>query len=181
MTEIPKRSTTWSKPELGPERNRQLWYLYTGMCKILVNLHANDIFPPHSFGMVKSYTMPCTVESASLESQLGNKFVAGGEDMWIRLFDFHTGEEIACNKGHHGPVHCVRFSPGGESYASGSEDGTIRIWQTGPAGHDENDTISANGSTGKLKVPADEIALKIEGFHIAKDGLTQEKIDGADA
>ncbi|KAF3450828.1 hypothetical protein FNV43_RR06917 [Rhamnella rubrinervis] len=68
--------------------------------------------------------MPCNVESASLEPKLGNNFIAGGEDMWVR-------EEIGCNNG---PVHCVRFSPGGESYASGSEDtyGTIRIWHLDP-------------------------------------------------
>ncbi|WVZ12146.1 hypothetical protein V8G54_016676 [Vigna mungo] len=122
-----------------------------------------------------SYDMPCTVESVSLEPKFGNKFVAGGEDMWVHVFDFHTGNEIACNKGHHGPVHCVRFSPGGESYASGSEDGTIRIWQTGPLTLDDSEALSANGSIDKVKVAADEVSRKIEGFHIADEGKSKAK------
>ncbi|XP_014510124.1 serine-threonine kinase receptor-associated protein [Vigna radiata var. radiata] len=127
------------------------------------------------YGLVKSYDMPCTVESVSLEPKFGNKFVAGGEDMWVHVFDFHTGNEIACNKGHHGPVHCVRFSPGGESYASGSEDGTIRIWQTGPLTLDDSEALSANGSIDKVKVAADEVSRKIEGFHIADEGKSKAK------
>ncbi|KAJ9140927.1 hypothetical protein P3X46_031517 [Hevea brasiliensis] len=127
------------------------------------------------FGLVKSYNMPCTVESASLEPKYGNKFIVGGEDMWIHVYDFHTGDEIVCNKGHHGPVHCVRFSPGGESYASGSEDGTIRIWQTGPLSHYENEGFTENGSIRKVKVTAEEVSLKVEGFHISDDGKAKGK------
>lgn len=52
----------------------------------------SPLFP--SFGLVKSYDMPCNIESASLEPKSGEKFVAGGEDMWVRVFDFYTGEEI---------------------------------------------------------------------------------------
>ncbi|KAK3152456.1 hypothetical protein QOZ80_2BG0159080 [Eleusine coracana subsp. coracana] len=122
------------------------------------------------FGLVKNYSMPCAVESASLEPKYGNKFVTGGEDMWVRVFDFFTGEEIACNKGHHGPVHCVRFAPVGNSYASGSEDGTIRFWQLGPANKDEQETQNANG---KMKVGVNDVARKIEGFHISKDGQAE--------
>ena len=39
--------------------------------------------------------MSFTVESASLEPKSGNKFIAGGEDMWVHVFDFVTGEEIS--------------------------------------------------------------------------------------
>lgn len=59
----------------------------------------------------------------------GTKIIAGGSDLWLREFDSATGEVLRVFKGHHGPIRCVRYHPSGRVGASGSEDGTIRLWE----------------------------------------------------
>ncbi|KAG9011060.1 hypothetical protein FRB94_008957 [Tulasnella sp. JGI-2019a] len=71
--------------------------------------------------------------SASIHPIWGDRFTTGSmDDPWVRVHGYPFGEEMEVFKGHHGPVHCVEYSPDGEMYASGSEDGTIRLWQTTP-------------------------------------------------
>lgn len=87
---------------------------------------ANDFALLHAFAMPISFAEE---GGASLHPS-ADKFIAGGSDTWVRVFDAHSGAMLECHKGHHGPVRCLRYSPRGESFATGSEDGTIRIWQT---------------------------------------------------
>ncbi|KAI0232193.1 Serine-threonine kinase receptor-associated protein [Lamellibrachia satsuma] len=77
---------------------------------------------------VKEFEIPTQVNSASFNSEHG-MFVCGGEDFKMYKFNYNSGEEVESFKGHFGPVHVVRISPDGELYASGSEDGTLRLWQ----------------------------------------------------
>lgn len=51
-----------------------------------------------SLGLKKSFPQTYSVESATFSPEKG-RFAVGGEDMWVHLHDYATGEEVDCNKG----------------------------------------------------------------------------------
>lgn len=84
---------------------------------------------------VRRFSIPDATESASVRFPNMDMVTTGGHDLIVRRFevadkDSETLTEVESNRGHHGPVWVLRFAPDGETYASGSDDGTIRIWKT---------------------------------------------------
>ena len=47
---------------------------------------------------IRAFQTAYTVESASYCAERG-RFAAGGDDMWVHLHDFATGQELEVNKG----------------------------------------------------------------------------------
>lgn len=86
-------------------------------------------FNTSSLEQTLEFDIPTQISSVSVHPER-SVFVCGGEDFKMYKYDYNTGIELESFKGHFGPIHVIRFSPDGELYASGSEDGTLRLWQT---------------------------------------------------
>jgi translation initiation factor 3 subunit I len=54
---------------------------------------------------------------------------AKGEKFEVRFFHLVFEEEIGQVKGHFGPINTLAFHPDGKSFASGGEDGYVRLHQ----------------------------------------------------
>ncbi|MCJ1229412.1 hypothetical protein MMC12_006078 [Toensbergia leucococca] len=79
--------------------------------------------------LLKTVKTPYEIASVALHGDR-RKFVTGGSaDTWVRVYDLDDEKELEVHKGHHGPIWSVNFSPDGKLYATGSEDGTIKLWK----------------------------------------------------
>lgn len=105
--------------------DNQLLTITTGKQVIFLNLDTQEPYLSH--------TLNYSPSTASIHPISRDRFITGSaDDGWVRVIDAKSGKEREVYKGHHGPVHCVSYTPDGEMYASASEDGTIRLWQTEP-------------------------------------------------
>lgn len=82
--------------------------------------------------LIKSVTFPKEVSSVAVHEG-DRKFVTGSnQDTWAKVWNIDTDgtkEPLDVWKGHHGPIWSLGFSPDGKLCASGSEDGTVKLWK----------------------------------------------------
>lgn len=128
--DIPSSSTT----TIEDDSKKDLLIVAAGTKVSIFHILASEDGSTFLSFLMKAHEMPMHFKEeggASLHPS-GTKFIAGGSDLWVRVLDATTGEELECHRGHHGPIRCLRYAPNGETYATGSEDGTIRLWKTDP-------------------------------------------------
>jgi serine-threonine kinase receptor-associated protein len=94
-----------------------------------------SVFDLAKMHRVRRFAVPDGTESASVRFPAMDQVVTGGLDLLVRRFEVTSPDtdelvEVEANRGHHGTVWVMRWAPDGDTYISGSDDSTIRIWRT---------------------------------------------------
>ena len=103
--------------------------------------------------------------------------VASGDfDGGMRLWDAQTGEPLLTLNAHKGPVATIAFAPVGREIWTGSEDGTLLIWDLDATGvrsyfPDETDPVTS------LAFAGDRVAIGLRnGFVAVVDRKTEQPV-----
>jgi len=102
--------------------------------------HSAQLYDTKEMKLLKTYKSDRPLNSASISPLFNHIIVGGGQDAMdvtvtstkvghFQVDFFHTvySHYLGNVKGHFGPVNTVAFNPDGKSFASGGEDGYIRL------------------------------------------------------
>lgn len=78
----------------------------------------------------RTFTSPTPVQFSSLAVDPSGEVVAAGsaDSFEVFLWSVQTGKLLDVLAGHEGPIATLAFSPTGNQLASGSWDGSVRVW-----------------------------------------------------
>jgi len=98
------------------------------------------LFDAHTLTKKKTYVSERPVNSAAMSPIRDHIVLGGGEEAMqvtqtggkqgqfeAKMYHMVFEDEFARIKGHFGPINTLSFHPEGRTYASGAEDGMIRI------------------------------------------------------
>lgn len=100
-----------------------------------------DIRDPHNITIVKEYKSDRPLNACAISPVMNHVLLAGGQDandvtltsskdghFEVDFWHIFYQERLDSVKGHFGPVNAVAFSPNGKMFASGGEDGYVRLY-----------------------------------------------------
>lgn len=102
--------------------------------------HTSKLFDIKTWKCLKTFETEVPVNAAAISPIKEHCFVAGGQEAMnvtttsarvgkfeTKLFHMVFGDEFGSIKGHFGPVNTISLHPDGTGFATGSEDGYIRL------------------------------------------------------
>jgi len=135
MNEDIRKEKPHSKQIMDLQTNKDLTFLISSSKDYTAKL-----FDIETLQHLKTYATDRPVNSASISPLKDHVVLGGGQEaievtqtssqtgkFEARFFHLIFEEEFARVKGHFGPINTLAFHPDGRSYASGGEDGLVRI------------------------------------------------------
>lgn len=123
----------------GPVTDVQM-HLHVPMFITSSKDHTAKLFSAYDLSCIRTYTAERPINSAALSPTRDHVLVGGGQEAHevtttsagqgkfdARLFHMIYQEEFGRIKGHFGPINSVSFSSDGSGFATGGEEGYVRL------------------------------------------------------